>query len=61
MAYEVIFNDMIDSLTMAELQLYEYNINNEKSQRRTNWQNRSFFDIFLMTRMWFLWLAKELF
>ncbi len=36
MAYEVIFNDMIDSLTMAELQLYEYNINNEKSQRRTN-------------------------
>ena len=26
MSYEIIFNDMIDSLTMAEIKIYEYNI-----------------------------------
>ena len=30
MSYEIIFNDMIDSLTMAEIKIYEYNIIKEK-------------------------------
>ena len=33
MSYEIIFNDMIDSLRMAELKLYEYTIVKEKEQK----------------------------
>ena len=31
MSYEIIFDDMIDSLRMANLKLYENNIINEKN------------------------------
>lgn len=31
MSYEIIFDDMIDSLRMAQLKIYEYNIINEKN------------------------------
>ena len=32
MSYEIIFNDMIDSLTMAEIKLYEYTIIKDKNK-----------------------------